>query len=194
MTRNLILLLSFIVILKTSYAQPTENACMLGQPLLQTVNYCSTAGQFSNDNREKSAWFTFIATGFDVNISVSGAGSGGTLTSPVIELYSDCKGTELVGTGSSANNLTTFYKGGLIIGNTYYIEVTGTSKATGTFELCLNNYDPIVKPGQDCITSTFLCSTQTFSQQNVTGAGQYNDEAKGTVSIYHHPYQYKRRY
>ena len=38
----------------------------------------------------------------------------------------------------------------------------------------------MVKPGQDCSTASFICSTSPISAQNVTGAGANNDEAKGT--------------
>lgn len=75
-------------------------------------------------------------------------------------------GTELVGTGISENNVTSFYKGGLIIGNTYYIAVSGENQRTGTFQLCLNNYNPVLKTGQDCATASYLCSTQNhFAEQ-----------------------------
>jgi len=178
MTRYLILFFVLLT-LQVSLAQ-TNNFCTLALPLAQTVNYCSTTGQYNNTNPQKSAWFQFTAAAFDVNISVSGAGAGGTLVSPQINLYSDCTGTEQVGTGTSSSNVTTLYKGGLIIGNVYYVMVTGANNATGTFALCLNNYNPIVKPGQDCGTASFLCSTAAISQQNVVGAGLYNDEGKGT--------------
>jgi len=154
--------------------------CRIATPLPVTTAYCSSAAAGSNVNESRASWFTFVASAYDVNITVSGAGSGGTLTAPVIQLYSDCAGTELVGTGVSENNVTTLYKGGLVIGASYYLKITGAAKATGTFQLCLNNYNPVLKAGQDCATASFLCSTQTISQTNVTGAGLDNNEAKGT--------------
>ncbi|MDB5125512.1 MAG: type sorting protein, partial [Mucilaginibacter sp.] len=180
MVKHFVFVFFFIVILTDALAQGVIPACVLAPPLAQTINYCSADQQYNNANVAKSAWFQFTTTGFDVNITVSGAGAAGTLTAPQIRLFSDCGGTELVGSSVSSNNITSLYKGGLIIGNTYYIEITGENDATGTFKLCLNNYNPIVKPGQDCATSSFLCSTQTISQQNVSGAGLNNDEAKGT--------------
>lgn len=148
--------------------------------IAQTTSYCSGNTEFSNVNTEKTSWFKFIAAASDLNINVSGQGSGGTLISPVIKIYSDCHGTELVGTGISENNVTSLYKGGLIIGDTYYIAVSGENQRTGTFQLCLNNYNPVLKAGQDCATASNLCSTQTISQQNVSGAGTNNNEAAGT--------------
>jgi gliding motility-associated-like protein len=180
MVKHFVLISFFTLILTGALAQAVIPACMLATSLAQTVNYCSADQQYNNANPGKSAWFWFTTTGFDVGITASGAGVGGTLANPQIRLFSDCSGTELVGSSVSSNNITSLYKGGLIIGNTYYIEITGENDATGTFKLCLNNYNPIIKPGQDCATSSFLCSTQTISQQNVSGAGLNNDEAKGT--------------
>lgn len=173
-------LLLILFTLDTAVAQIITDDCRLAQTLTQTVGYCSQDGAYNNQNTHQSLWLQFIATAQDVDINVSGAGSGGTLVSPLLKLYSDCSGTELVGTSLSGNNITSLYKGGLIIGNTYYIEITGDNNATGTFKLCLNNYNPVVKPGQDCLTASFLCTTATISQQNVSGAGINNDEAKGT--------------
>ena len=179
MTRYLILFF-FIISIKASIAQTIVDDCNRAQPLTQTVDYCSANEQYNNQNAAKSAWFRFTATAVDMNISISGAGAGGNLVSPQINLYSDCSGTELVGTGLTDHNITSLYKGGLIIGNTYYIEITGENNNTGTFKLCLNNYNPTIKAGQDCATASLLCSTSAISQQNVVGAGLNNDEAKGT--------------
>jgi gliding motility-associated-like protein len=172
-------LLFFLFGIKTSFAQ-TVAACTVAQAITQTANYCSSSQQYDNLNAYEYTWFKFTATATDVTIVVSGAGSGGTLTAPQINLFNDCSGTELVGSEQSADNVTSLYKGGLLIGTTYYIEVTGTNRSAGSFKLCLNNYNPIAKPGQDCETAAFLCSLQTISQQNITGAGKNNDEAKGT--------------
>lgn len=174
--------LPFLLLIYSNFlvAQNTLKDCNTALPLATTAEYCSSAGAYTNVNKSKTAWFTFVATAYDVNITVSGAGAGGTLLSPVVQLYSDCAGTELVGTGVSENNVTTLYKGGLIIGNAYYVKVSGQNKGTGTFKLCLNNFDPVLKAGQDCATASFLCTTQTISQNNVIGAGLDNNEAKGT--------------
>jgi gliding motility-associated-like protein len=178
--KHLILFLFIFLSWRAGVAQTVVQDCVLGQPLAQTVNYCSAAGEFSNNNKPKSKWFTFKATAHDVNISVSSQGLSGGMASPVLTLYSDCSGTELVGSSITGANLTTLYKGGLIIGAVYYLKVAGNKGQTGVFSLCLNNYNPVVKPGQDCGTASVLCTTDAISQQNVTGAGADNDEAKGT--------------
>ncbi|MFB9844036.1 T9SS type B sorting domain-containing protein [Mucilaginibacter ginsenosidivorans] len=179
MKRLILFSFLFVSVLRGA-AQGIVQDCVLGQALQQTVNYCSAAGEFSNNNKHKSMWFVFKATAHDVNISVSSLGLSGGLASPVVRLYSDCSGTELVGSSIAGAALTSLYKGGLIIGATYYLQVTGDQGQLGVFSLCLNNYNPVVKPGQDCATASVLCTTEAISQQDVTGAGADNDEAKGT--------------
>ncbi|RYY21446.1 MAG: hypothetical protein EOP41_08280, partial [Sphingobacteriaceae bacterium] len=72
------------------------------------------------------------------------------------------------------------YKGGLTIGQTYYIRVSAANNNTGNFTLCINNYNPILKAGQDYGTASVLCSKDAFTQTNVTGSGLNNHESAGT--------------
>ncbi|MHB8205944.1 gliding motility-associated C-terminal domain-containing protein [Mucilaginibacter sp.] len=173
-------LLLFLLLYPVSltYAQITPTACNSATPIPLTSNYCSANGAYTLVNG--FAYFQFLATATDVAISVTAASTAAPGLTATISLFSDCTGTELVGTGITTSNSTTFYKGGLIVGNVYYIEISSITELTGSFSLCLNNYTPAVKAGQDCISALFLCSTQTVSQQDVVGAGLYNNEAKGT--------------
>ncbi|MGY0041497.1 hypothetical protein [Pedobacter sp. NJ-S-72] len=50
----------------------------------------------------------------------------------------------------------------------------------GTFKLCVNNYNPPTKAGQDCATASILCNKETFTELNVSGAGLKNREAVGS--------------
>ncbi len=159
---------------------PSNDECVLARRISEVFNYCSADREFSTVNASNNdVWFQFIALRSDVNISVTGAGNtGGTLQAPVLELYQDCFGAGIVVSSITTNNVTTIYKGGLIIGKTYYFKVSGAG--TGTFKLCLNNYTPILKPGQDCSSASILCSKETFTQTDVAGAGANSNEAAGT--------------
>jgi gliding motility-associated-like protein len=164
-------------LLNTVFAQSDEDPnCLKAIPITHLSNYCSSDGQYSTTQTQIVQWLQFVAQKYDVAITVT----GNTLTSPVIQLFADCAGNELVGTSTTSNNVTSFYKGGLIIGHTYYIAVTSGTGQPGTFKLCINNYNPIVTAGQDCATASLLCSTETFSQKSVSGAGANNDEGAGT--------------
>jgi gliding motility-associated-like protein len=184
----------FSIVLK---AQAPVNDDCSGAITLSTIsNFCSANAAYTNVNATagglaasqawpsagKDVWFKFTAIAFDVNISVTGNGSG-TLNAPLVALYStpDCSNfTELIGSASNGATLTSLYKGGLTIGQTYYIRVSAANNNTGTFKMCINNYNPILKPGQDYSSSSILCSKDAFTQTNVTGAGANNREAVGT--------------
>ena len=53
----------------------------------------------------------------------------------------------------------------------------GLNSNTGTFQLCINNYNPPVEPGQDCFSGSVLCDKSPFVVQFVTGGGIDPDEA-----------------
>ncbi|MEJ6982112.1 PKD domain-containing protein [Pedobacter sp. P351] len=195
-----LLALVFLSIIVRAQQHPNDE-CSTAIVLNNIRNYCSADAQFTTVNATESGlpaapnwpgagkdiWLKFTAIAYDINISVSGnvtggGSTGGTLQSPLVALYStpDCQNfSTIVGNMSSANNAATFYKGGLTIGGEYYIRIS-SSNSTGTFKLCVNNYNPILKPGQDCSTAAVLCSRTSFTELNVTGAGINNHEAAGT--------------
>jgi gliding motility-associated-like protein len=135
-------------------------------------------------------WFKFIAIKSDVNITVSGQNapnSPNTLLAPSIALYivDDFNPNifsevpRIVGPISS-NNVTSLDDGGLRRGKTYLIRISSEINHTGTFKLCIDNFNPPLSPGQDFETASILCTKETFTQLNVSGAGQNSQEARGT--------------
>jgi len=102
-----------------------------------------------------------------------------------VSLYEDngCFGSiipracESDGRGDGAINL---FQGGLVIGASYLIRIDGRDGGIGTFQLCLNNFNPPVEPGQDFSGSSVLCDKTTFTVQTVSGGGANSDEAAGT--------------
>lgn len=178
--------LIFTLLISTAqltFAQVGNSQCNTALALLTQADqfdYCSTdAGYTTVGSATAHVWFKFIARRTDVTIGIIGneSGSAATLLAPNLSLYQDC-GTNLVSSVSAVGNLTTLYKGGLIIGNTYYFSVSGSN--LGSFKLCINNYTPVLEAGQDCSTASFLCNKQTFTQNNVVGGGTNNNEAAGT--------------
>ncbi len=177
---------------------PANDNCSGAIVLTDVTDFCSGNAAYTSVNATASGlsasqswiaagndvWFKFIATAFDVNISVTGnANGGGTLSYPLVALYTtpDCASfSEMIGSNTSTTTLGTLYKGGLTIGQTYYIRVSGGSNSTGTFKLCINNYYPILKAGQDFSTSSIICDTTAFTQTDVTGAGTNSRESAGT--------------
>ncbi len=201
MMRQYSIIFLFLFTTTLALAQPSNDEC--DNPILLTdvISWCSSAGAFTNvgatdsgygpascmTNGNNDVWFSFIAVAPDITITINGniANSpGGTLNNPEISLYEGvCGGTinELeCETDNLGINILELYKGGLTVGQTYFIRVDGRSNNVGTFQLCLNNYNPPVEPGSDCNTRAFLCDKSSFSVQSVTGAGSNPDELAGS--------------
>ncbi len=179
-------------------AQPANNTCDTPIPVPQTGNWCSDVGEFSNagatpsgyeaatcfSNAGNDVWFEFTPIATDVTITIVGAtdqGRGGTLRSPEVALYfGDCGGTinqEQCASDTRGNNVIELYKGGLAVGEKYFIRVQGRNGNTGTFQLCINNYNPPTRPGSDCNIASLLCDKTGFVVQQVSGAGNDPTEA-----------------
>lgn len=135
----------------------------------------------------KDVWFKFTALKFDVAITASGkvnAASPNTLVNPLVALYTIDPITgnlgEMFSTMLSSSNVTTLNKGGLTIGQVYYIRISASNNNEGSFKLCIDNYFPPLQPGQDIGSFSVLCSMEKFTQLNVFGAGTNNTETAGT--------------
>jgi len=183
------------------FTPPVNDELINAINITNTSAYCSGDAEFnnleatpSNYNKGlnwpavgKDVWFKFTASKFDVNVSVSGkinANSTNTLINPLVALYAFDAATgsisELSGTLATSNNVNSLYKGALTVGQIYYVRVSAANDVTGTFKLCIDNYFPPIRPGQDCGTFSVLCTKETFTQLNVTGAGANNHESVGT--------------
>lgn len=202
--KTLLLFLFLITFSMAVLAQaPVNDSIQNAIVLTQTSNFCSKDAQYTNvnatlvnaglpagwNNQGLDVWFAFTATHSDVNITVTGASTGGgstggTLRNPLLALYladaTFTSDTDVVATQLKGASVTSLYKGGLTIGKTYYIRVSAENSNTGTFRLCIDNYTPPMAPGQDCSSASFLCSKESFTQTNVVGAGANRNETAGT--------------
>ena len=190
-------LLLLIFLSASVFAQAPANDNPDNATIMANVqSYCSADGAYNSagatptfaNDQAKDVWFKFTAVAFDVSITAT-AGGVSPLTSPGINIYSYDAGTstytDLVGSSSNGSTVTTYYKGGLTVGQTYYFRVYGMSNNnTGTFKLCINNYNPVPKAGQDYTTASILCNKASFTQTGVTGAGANNRESAGTCLDY----------
>ena len=55
--------------------------------------------------------------------------------------------------------------------STYYLRVSAREDNRGTFQLCVNNFNPVPPPSSDCATAVVLCDKSPFTVPNVRGAG-----------------------
>lgn len=183
------------------FAQPTNDDCTRPYTLPDVTKYCSKSSEFTIVGATPSGygpatcwrgtsndvWFRFKAFFTEVSISIigsnhsSGGAAGGSLRAPQVALYAGfCGGTisELeCKSDAGTNGAISIIQGGLTVGEDYLIRVDGSSGATGSFQICLNNYNPPVSPGQDCNTGSILCDKSPFVTQKLSGPGRILDEA-----------------
>lgn len=181
-------------------AQPINDDCA-NATLIEMINGCSDVDAYSNvgatpsgfsgascfSGAQNDVWFTFTPQATDVTITVIGAtrggAPGGTLERPEVALYlGSCTGTlneQECGIDQNGSNIVEIYKGGLAVGVPYLIRVQAPNGETGTFQICINNFNPPVEPGSDCATASILCNKESFIVQSVTGAGDDPSEANG---------------
>ncbi|MFN0013789.1 MAG: hypothetical protein ACKVU2_04505, partial [Saprospiraceae bacterium] len=171
MRKSLLACLFALIAISVAVAQPANDNCANAIPITSVVNYCSPAAAFTNVNATLSGygaancfgtpsndvWFSFIPQFTDVTVVVRGAAAqapGGTLRNPQIAIYFGSCGGVLneVQCFNSNNNshIAEATESGLLVGSTYLIRVQGANDVTGTFQLCLNNYNPPANPKSDC--------------------------------------------
>ena len=178
---------------RQAWAQPANDECADAILLTDVNNWCSGFATFNNIGATISpvvspscfsaaqpnndVWFAFVAEASDVNISVVGnteINQGGTLNNPQFTLYSgSCGGLTEVACASDqfGSGAAQSFAGPLNIGETYYIQVSGDFGNTGTFELCVNNFNLVPEPSGDCNTGVVLCDKSPFTVPSVTGVG-----------------------
>lgn len=181
------------------YAQPKNNTCSSAITLRNLSNWCSSPSQFTNQNatpsgqnrakcffgdsndKDNDVWFKFVAKGNTLNVSVIGAikkSPKGTLEFPQVAIYRGLcpRFLEEIGCFSDAEgyHIAEVYAG-LTIGETYYIRVDGKYNRTGTFQLCVNNYNSVPSPSGDCTSGVVLCDMESFTVPKMVGIGKYRD-------------------
>ena len=176
-------------------AQVDYANCQTAFQILDPIDWCSADAGFNNinvgasgygpascwNNADNDVWFEFTAFATAVNLVISGNGAGNTLSNPQVALYTgSCGGTINELQCEVAGGITNLFETGLIIGQKYLIRINGADDDQGAFKICINNYNPPVDPGQDCITGSILCDKSPFVVQAVSGAGADSDEAAGS--------------
>lgn len=180
---------------------PQNDRCSDAYTIRNVSNWCSSPRQFSNEGATPSGlpggscwpslllepdndvWFKFTAKATSVNISVIGAVEGkpgGTLQNPQFAVYrggctNEIREMGCISDGIGYNIVETFISS-LTIGETYHIRVDGRNGKTGSFQICVNNYNPVPSPASDCSSAVVLCDKSSFTVPSVTGAGRNRNE------------------
>ncbi len=182
------------------------NTCMDPIIVHNPQNYCSGTASYNTaqmtpgnydpstcfTGNNKDIWFAFTAVATTATITVRGETSidaGGTMVGPQAAMYSgDCGGTlselQCVSDAANGDNIIEFTRGGLFPGITYFIRIQSVDKAGGSFQLCINNFNPPVEPGSDCITAAVLCDKSSFTVKKVSGAGNDIAEMKDATCFF----------
>jgi gliding motility-associated-like protein len=193
------IMLTLLIALFTTtmaFAQPLNDDCNTAINLTDLSNWCSATSAYNNSNATPSQpdpptcfpqatpvdiWFSFVAEANTANITIIGnAGNssgitGGTLNSPQFVLYNGSCGslTEIECSSDNSNsNVVESFAGPLTVGQTYYLRIDGRNANVGSFQLCINNFNQVPEPEQDCNTSVILCDKSPFTVQSVVGFGQ----------------------
>jgi gliding motility-associated-like protein len=194
--RKITLLPSLIFIcgiIFSSYAQNTT--CDNATSLTDVSNFCSAQKAYTNvgvtpstfglpscwtnTNAKQDIWFKFTAVGTDVDVTICGGnGVDGTIKKPDIALMMDCTGSTIteVRCANGVRDTTKLYSGGLTPGKVYYIRVSSTTAAAGTFKLCLDSYTPPLNPAADCTGAVKLCDKNPVHVPKLSGGGSNTSE------------------
>lgn len=190
---------SFLFSVNQVMAQPANDNCNAATVLADVDNYCSGNGEFTNVNATLSGtaqpfcfpdvtsdvWFTFTAVATTLHVTVIGATnnpnipSGGTLQNPQFAIYSgNCASLNEIACASDGfgANIIESFAGPLTVGQTYFIRVDGRSGNTGTFRLCVNNFNAVPEPSGDCPTGVILCDKSSFTVESLIGTGSQSNE------------------
>ncbi len=177
-------------------ASPANDHCTQAFTISNVRNWCSSPAQFTNvgamasllenpgcfpsylADTDNDVWFKFTAIATVANISVIGAiknKPSGTLQYPQFAVYQgSCSGRmREVACISDAmgNHIAETFVSNLVVGGTYFIRVDGRHNKTGTFQLCVNNFNPVLSPSSDCSSAVVLCDKSSFTVPSVNGAG-----------------------
>ena len=188
-----ILIIVFIFINHNLFGQ---DECINATPLGNVVGWCSSGGAYSTANSTASSnatpacwpsvnndiWFSFVAVATDVSIVIQSNGVWGTLDAPRIALYGSCPTTTALtcGTSSAPTNIVQVLQSNLTVGQTYYFRVDGGTTSTGTFKLCVDNYNAPIGTASDCGVAITLCSKDAFTVPSILGVGNNANELSGT--------------
>jgi gliding motility-associated-like protein len=192
-----LLALGLLLPLAALRAQAPNNNCATAIPLDEVSSWCSAIAEFTNVGATDSGlsatcfpnnqvsndvWFSFVAEATDVNISVVGSvqiNAGGTLQTPQFALYQGVCGAlaQLACTSDAfTNNAIQLQQSQLQIGETYFIQVSARGGRTGSFQICVNNYNAVPDPSGDCFTGVILCNKEPFTVPFVSGVGNNPNE------------------
>ncbi|MCB0585773.1 MAG: gliding motility-associated C-terminal domain-containing protein [Phaeodactylibacter sp.] len=174
--------------------QPENDNCAGAFLVEDASDWCSEPGAFSLQGADAGSvpppscfnapgsdiWFTFTPFAADVTITIIGSTGANLLEAPEIALYQGtCDGLqELACTpGIPQSNVNSLYFDGLNLGLPHFIRIQSGAGENGSFQFCINNYNPPEEPSSDCPEAAIICSKEPFVVQKLIGPGDNPTEA-----------------
>lgn len=188
---SLLLCVSTLVVIN---AQPANDDCFTPIELNTNLGqFCTEVGELSNigatlsdvplppnwppNNNMADIWISFRASAQAATFTITGATNfmpGGTMTSPQMALYVGVCGnlTEVNSASDGLNvNSLELTVDGLIPGQRYYLRISARQAIQGTFQLCINSFQPAPSPEADCADAVLLCDQTPFTVERLVGTG-----------------------
>lgn len=198
--RTFVIVFSFLVIPYLAISQDGNDNCGSAFYIDNASQFCSGPGAFSNvglldsgvliptcwdDDQRQDSWYTFSPQTKGLFFQIFGAevSTVESLGSFSFVLYEGrCNDLAEVICGQASNSINIIERSidNLVVGGVYYLRVSSTSSNAGTFELCLEGFNPVPTPEQDCPDAVVLCDKSTFIVDFLQGGGRDVNEAAGS--------------
>lgn len=182
------------------FGQVANDDCFSASFIQNTLLFCSDPGTYNNvgstasevelpgcwdQDHTQDVWYSFSPQTTAIFFQIFGAdrSNNETLRSYSFAVYQGrCSDLSLVLCGDSPNGLNIIERtlSDLVIGRTYYLRISSTSGDAGTFEICMEGFNAVPDPQQDCIDAVVLCDKSPFVVDFLVGAGRDNNEADGS--------------
>ena len=195
--RLLPLIMSSILVMNL-FGQNTLDECLSALYIQDVTDYCSGEMAFNNlnagassevlpfcwdaEDAEADVWFYVRPrrAGLLIRAFGQGANNTNTLQEMAIAIFDGtCSDLERLACREIPNGIENAIEipvAGLTIGAPVYIRISSSLANAGSFELCVEEFNPVVLPESDCGTSVVLCDKSTFFVENLNSTGQDNNE------------------
>ncbi len=174
------------------WAQPPNDDCSGAIFIPNVSNYCSGVTQYSNvnatpdpaqadlclQNYTNGVWFAFQPLSLGAFIEVIGTGNGSaTLTNPTVSLFlGSCQSLDYQICAPGSQDRCELSAVNLFLGATYYLYVENNAGNSGSFQLCITEFNPVPVPQSDCPEAVTLCDKSPFFVEFLGNGGNIEDE------------------
>ncbi len=206
--KNLYLIPFILLFTSVMKAQVNNDDCVSALFIPNVTDFCSPSSSFTNvgaqaslsfdascwriDDHESDVWYSFSPSQPGVFIQLFGAAPSTTETidNSALAIYQgNCSNLQEIVCSNVSNGVPDILERTLIdlvIGRVYYIRIGSSVASSGSFQLCLNQFNPIASPESDCSSAVVLCDKSSFFIENLQGVGSETNEVTGSCIMQEH--------